>query len=357
MRFTVKELGWKRVVILGLGILALLIILLAAPAAAKEGAVSAVAVVFGVSIGFLFLAGCIVFPSVHKRGRASRARVLLGLLALCLMVTLVMTMESILIPGSFVLNLPWAESGTLGWALSAIAVMTLVMIILSSVLVIAACGMLWIQSDLLALMMPRLVERIRRTDFMKGDNIIDRLACWLVDIPKVLDTSTVRLDPKGAYVPERRRWLHAMAWQMVLGLLLAVYVSLNPMLLETMTFADTFTVILLGSVLIPFLILPWSTLEALGISVKGVRHDFFLHDGAKARLLQTLVALGTIFLLIRIALQQVGAETIIARFASYSIVLFLLCALVTFVYFNYFEDSIVGRIRRSLIARGIPALE
>jgi hypothetical protein len=339
MRFTVRELGWRRLVILGLGILALLIILLAAPTAAKEGAVSAVAVVFGVSIGFLFLAGCIVFPSVHKRGRASRGRVLLGLLALCLMVTLVMTAESILIPGSFVLNLPWAESGTLGWALSAIAVMSIVMMILSSVLVIAACGMLWIQSDLLAVLMPRLVERIRLTKFMKGDSLLDRLACWLVDIPKVLDTSTVRLDPKGAYVPERRRWLHAMAWQMVLGLLLAVYVSLNPMLLETMTFADTFTVILLG------------------ISVKGVRHDFFLHDGAKARLLQTLVALGTIFLLIRIALQQVGAETIIARFASYSIVLFLLCALVTFVYFNYFEDSIVGRIRRSLIARGIPALE
>jgi preprotein translocase subunit SecG len=124
-----------------------------------------------------------------------------------------------------------------------------------------------------------------------------------------------------------------------------------------MTFTDTFTVILLGSVLIPFLILPWSTLEALGISVQGVRRDFFLHDGAKARMLQTLVALGTIFLLIRIALKEVGAEAIIARFAAYSIVLFLLCALVTFVYFNYFERSVVQRIRRSLIARGVPALD
>jgi preprotein translocase subunit SecG len=148
-----------------------------------------------------------------------------------------------------------------------------------------------------------------------------------------------------------------MGWQMVLGLLLAVYVSLNPVLLESMTFTDTFTVILLGSVIIPFLILPWSTLEALGISVKGVRKDFFLHDGAKARLLQTLVALGTIFLLIRIALKQVGAETILVRFAAYSVVLFLLCALVTFVYFNYFEKGMVARIRCALRERNVPTLD
>jgi hypothetical protein len=105
--------------------------------------------------------------------------------------------------------------------------------------------------------------------------------------------------------------------------------------------------------LIPFLILPWSTLEAMGIRIKGVRHDFFLHDGAKARLLQTVLALGTIFLLIRIALKEVGVQAIAARFASYSVVLFLLCALVTFVYFNYFEAGLVQRLRQAMGRRGI----
>jgi hypothetical protein len=66
-----------------------------------------------------------------------------------------------------------------------------------------------------------------------------------------------------------------------------------------------------------------------------------------------MVALGTIFLIVRLAVEDVGAETIALRFAGYALGLFILSALVSFVYFNYFERDLLSRLRRAFQVRDV----
>lgn len=107
------------------------------------------------------------------------------------------------------------------------------------------------------------------------------------------------------------------------------------------------------SILVPLLILPWSTLEALGARVDGVREDFFLYKGARTRMMQTVVALGTIFLILRLAVQEIGADVIFWRLAGYSLTLFIVSGLVSFAYFNYFEKGLVQELRDRLALKGM----
>jgi hypothetical protein len=150
----------------------------------------------------------------------------------------------------------------------------------------------------------------------------------------------------------RDRFVHAMMWQLVLGMLLAVYISLNPVLLQTMSFSQTFGLVSITSILVPLMVLPWSTLEALGARIDGVREDFYLHRGARTRMMQTVVALGTLFLILRLAVQEIGADVIFWRLAGYSLTLFIVSGLVSFAYFNYFEKGLVQELLEKLARKG-----
>lgn len=69
-------------------------------------------------------------------------------------------------------------------------------------------------------------------------------------------------------------------------------------------------------------------------------------------MLQTLVALGTLFLIVRMAVQEIGVEVILWRFAGYTLILFIISALVSFAYFNYFEKGLIAELRKRLEERG-----
>jgi hypothetical protein len=234
--------------------------------------------------------------------------------------------------------------------LLAFALLSIVFFLMALVVLIAACGMLWLFSEAMARILPGFLERVRGARLDGTDPLLTRLSTWLVDVPWVLDPGSLELDLRSK---ERslRRWYESVLWQMALGLLLAVYISLNPVLLQSMDYSQTFGLLSLSSLLIPLLVLPWSALEAIGARIKGVRYDFMLHEGAKARMLQTMVALGTIFLIVRLAVEDVGAETLALRFAGYAVGLFFLSAFVSFVYFNYFERDLVSRLAESLKQR------
>jgi len=62
-----------------------------------------------------------------------------------------------------------------------------------------------------------------------------------VSFRRVLLPSTLRLDPEPVDAGVvRDRFKRALIWQLALGMLLAAYISLNPVLLESMSFSQTF---------------------------------------------------------------------------------------------------------------------
>ena len=73
-------------------------------------------------------------------------------------------------------------------------------------------------------------------------------------------------NPDRDEMADMRRFLQAVFWQLVIGLLIVIYVSLNPLLLQAMSFSQTFFLATVSSLAVPMLILPWSMLRSRTVS-------------------------------------------------------------------------------------------
>ena len=93
------------------------------------------------------------------------------------------------------------------------------------------------------------------------------------------------------------------------------------------------------------MVLPWLALLALRGRTKGVRKDFLLFNGIRSRILQTFVALGTIVVFIRLAIQEFDPAVLLTSFLGYYSTLSLLAIFFTFIYFNYYEQDLTEDIR------------
>ena len=352
MRIGKRSLGRRQALILLFGLFCAVMALVAAPSALEDGPLAVAAVIFAFLLLFIFLVGLVVFWSMRRMGQVPRRKVLLGVVTLCALLSLGLIAGSLAFPQYLTLDLGDDYSFDALGISAVLVILFLVLLFVALAVMIAAFGMLWLFCGVVSFLLPRFLARVKGANFDGSDSWGTRAACWLVDIPWVLDPSTLRLDlPREGGI--LRRWYESVVWQMAFGLLLAVYISLNPVLLQSMDFAQTFGLLSLSSLAIPLLILPWSTLEAVGARVKGVKYDFPLHEGAKSRTLQTMVALGTIFLIVRLAVEDVGAEAILLRFTGYALLLLLLSSLVSFVYFNYFERDLVAKLIIGLKDRGV----
>jgi hypothetical protein len=327
------------------------LLLLVISAAWKDGTAAWMSAAFGIVVAFLFLHGVGVLHRVRRKGRVKFGKVLVWLLALSLVFSL------LLLPGIYFGDAELVLEGVdmytpLGGLLALLAIW-LVFFIVALGMLCAACSAMWFLTKVLRWIVPGFLSDVRKVKFSRRDGPLARVEVWAVAFPRVLDPSTLRLDPQP--IDDRAakdRFVQAMLWQLVLGMILAVYISLNPVLLQTMTFSQTFGLVSITSILVPLLLLPWSTLEALGGRVDGVREDFYLHKGARTRMMQTVVALGTLFLILRLAVQDIGADVIFWRLAGYSLTLFIVSGLVSFAYFNYFENELVEDLRNRLTRKG-----
>ncbi len=217
----------------------------------------------------------------------------------------------------------------------------------------ALTGGIWLVAETLERFLPDLLIDFRKLGFDRQDPWSRRIAAWLLSMPRVLEPSTLRLDLQPLEERmSRKRLLEAVGWQMILGMVLGIYVSLNPALLSILPFAQTYALVSIPVGLIPLLILPILTLEALGAKVPGPRSDFFLHSGGRSRVLQVSLALGGLVWIIWWSASKVGAEIIMETFAIYAILLLLFSFLVSFIYFHFFEASMVDKIRSQLDEKG-----
>ncbi len=334
-----------------LGAICVWLLLVVVSATWDRGAVAWLSASFGIAVAFLFLHGVAVLWRVRRRGRAGLVKVAVRMMALTLAFSL-LALPTIYLGDAEVI-IHGADLFTPLGALLALLVIWLVFFIIVWGMLAAACGALWLLAKLLRWTVPRFLHDVRGVRFDRRDGVLARAEVWAVALPRVLDPATLRLRPQpleGKTV--KTRFVQALVWQLVLGMLLAVYISLNPVLLQSMSFSQTFSLVSITSILVPLLILPWSTLEVLGARVDGIREDFYLHKGARTRMVQTVVALGTLFLILRLAVQEIGAEVIVWRLAGYSVTLFIISGLVSFAYFNYFERELVQDLEERLQRKG-----
>jgi len=173
---------------------------------------------------------------------------------------------------------------------------------------------------------------------------------WLFDIPDALDSKgfVVTYD-RGKTRPYP--WFlfkRAVMWEIFFCIIVIIYISFNPFLIELEGFEPQDLVAISASIstFVPMLILPWFIYFGLDARIKGPVKDFKLYKGLRSRAIRTLVAFGTLFLFIRLATRDIDLEPLLLSFVWYFLLFFVITLVFTFIFFNYFEDGVASDIAK-----------
>jgi hypothetical protein len=208
-------------------------------------------------------------------------------------------------------------------------------------------GVVWITTLISRRLLPWSIDAIRSFTGESDDPLPVKLVAWFVRAPDVLDSSKLTMDelqeerkfPSGSFI-------RAVGWVLLIGTVVAVYFSLNPLVYENIGIVEAMSILGTISIIIPAIVIPWFAIKAMRVRIPGIKKDFFVCNGIRSRILQTFVALGTLALLIWFALEEISTGQLLEQFFYYYLTLSLLAILFTFVYFNYFEGDLVWSIHR-----------
>lgn len=217
-------------------------------------------------------------------------------------------------------------------------------------------GVIWITVLITRSLMPSILNLIARSKGKK-DPSSARIAAWLMDIPDVLEMTELKVEePVEMRNFPKQMFIRAVGWELFIGTILAIYVSLNPVVLESLSLVDAVNILSTLSIIIPLVVIPWFALTSVNARIPGVRKDFILFNGVRSRILQTFLALGTIALFIRLALREYEASMLLNSFVGYYVTLSLLAILFTYIFFNYFDSELAKNIkeRYDILRRKLP---
>lgn len=254
-----------------------------------------------------------------------------------------------------VVNLHLDLSSATGWDLldtsAALSVLVMVvlfmvifMVVLLSQLVILVggfgiMGVLYVLESGGTPWLLRTLEGITRREDVRA-----RVIMWFFGIPGALDTDVVLVDePVRETAFPWDRFRTAVLWQVAFGVILAIYVSLNPWLLRNYSMDELFQFMSTAFVALPLLVVPWFIHRRLDSRFKGVSRDFHLYKALRDRFTGLIIAGGTLFIFLRFAWERSSAEEILMAFSSYVVIMVLCIIVFTFVYFNFFENRLALR--------------
>ena len=333
-------------------IIALAILILILPGLVRRGFIVALSATFSIIFVFLAAYGVLVLWSDRQNFRKWYRQLLKWAVIIDLALALVLTMAYILTATPITLagfelhfvDRVIATYSAEGWLVLALILWASV-VALTWFFVAALTGTIWLVVKPLQNGIPNLLEEIRKISFDKSDPWPRRVAAWFLMVPKVIDPSQLRLDVQPLQVRRsRRRLFRSVAWQIAIGTVIGMYVSLNPTILTILPFAQTYELISIPVAFLPLLVLPLMTLEALGAKIPGPRADFHLNQGVGTRVLQLMLTLGGLFWILWWAIGRVGFDQIVLTFSIYVVLLFLFSILTTFIYVRFFEEDLVDHI-------------
>ena len=161
-------------------------------------------------------------------------------------------------------------------------------------------------------------------------------------IPDIIDVKDVIIDP----IIDRRRFNTRVAlklgfYTILAGVLASSYLFLNPVFLETMSTADMVGIMIMLSIFIPTLIVPWQIVADLNARVvSDAPRDYYLWNGAKKTLMGFFLALGVFLTMFLIALSYgYSMESMLVNYGYLLVPLICVSQMYSLIYANnYVED-------------------
>ncbi len=186
----------------------------------------------------------------------------------------------------------------------------------------------------------RWVKRLTSRDHMGA-----KALGWLLLIPDTLDTGTLKVDmPKEETTFPWDRYKQVVMWQLIIGFIIASYLSFNPFLLKSLGPQDLFNLLSNSLVIIPILVIPWFIILRLNARIDGPVKEFTLFGGIRSRMLRTFLVIGSLLIFIRITIEEFGMREVLLNFIFYIIMLVFFSLLFSFLYLNFFEYELAKRV-------------
>ena len=82
----------------------------------------------------------------------------------------------------------------------------------------------------------------------------------------------------------------------------------------------------------------------MNATIDRTKKPFTLEGGLRNRTFQIIAIAGTLIFLIRFILQDYDEEVIIYSFFIFYLIYFVISLILTFIYLNYFEDTLASDI-------------
>jgi hypothetical protein len=217
-------------------------------------------------------------------------------------------------------------------------------------------GMMWLLSFIQRLSLLEYLDELKgitahdtgkKTSWMTRIYWRHMLIKMVFNLPDHLDTATLHIRPgkrrKGFPWVEFQR---AFGWNMVFGIFITMLIALNPFLKDLPAFQDIFDISAFISFFVPLLVLSWFIFKRLDVRIKGPVKDFKLYEGLRSRVTRSVLALSTLIIFIRLALQTMDIRYILWQFFQLLMDFTAVVVITTFVYFNYFEEDIAEEVAR-----------
>jgi hypothetical protein len=162
---------------------------------------------------------------------------------------------------------------------------------------------------------------------------------WFFLIPENLDTGTLSAtQPVKEDVFPWSRFYHAISWQIMISLIIALSLSLNPFVPETINPSQILNLLNNANMIVPAIVLPALLYLRLKVRIEGPVTDFWVYKGIQSRLIRTFFAFGTIIIILRLAVEDVTSQDFLLSFAGFAVLSASIIVFFTWLYYNYFEE-------------------
>ena len=192
-------------------------------------------------------------------------------------------------------------------------------------------------------------HRILLSMMKPGESKLKRRSLSLFAVPDIIDVTDVRLDPETYSGFSRDVFLRIFKYTVGTGLIIASYLFLNPVFLDTIDFTDMMATMVLISLFITVLVVPVSILRSLGAeALSAAPRPYVLWKGMKSKMFRWWLFAFLMLTLLWICLYT-GADTARIFFSYLGYIVFVLCmsAVSSFIYANTFyrglRDGIADR--------------
>ncbi|MBR2255664.1 MAG: hypothetical protein IJ856_07670, partial [Candidatus Methanomethylophilaceae archaeon] len=172
-------------------------------------------------------------------------------------------------------------------------------------------------------------------------------------VPDVLDVRDVKVEPeRSGFKVDISVYIRFTLYMIAFGMVLCSYLFVNPYFLEQISWSTMLSIMLMLSIFMPSLLIPWILLRQLGARVvTDAPRDYFLWVGAKDKLFKTFMILGAIMMLLFLSLYY-GNDPfhIFTEYLTYIVPLSTLAVIFALLYTNNFSVPLVSAIKEEFEA-------